>query len=666
MKRGKILLILLLVCVIQTPRVCAEDSATSRPSVDGAEIVYKGKRYSIIVTADSSGRLHIASFRELSSAELPLQNQNQSQGWNQNGEAKRINGLAIGVIAAAPALIAAILAWFIVLVPKRRRRPLVEALSLLELDDPSKFDQVERLLQQALIAGLRAADVADARFALAYVRTRMGEHAEAATVLIEAGNDAEMDADTAYLLLYLRVKLKQWDEAENLYKQYAPKLNEMLETKMLLGIALLHRARQFWSRRDIAIAIRYYGQLRKLGILLEHVPAHIDQHEVVLGMMLLFDRKFEDAATHFEGAIAAAGQEKKPVYPGQVGVLLCRWRRGERAGIDAELGELVKSARKALPDPSRNAKSGSAKVRCTQCQSTFTVDRMSLHRTLNCAECKRVFIAREISGDETTAKAELLLDDDAILLRDLCMLHCMSLLASWAELSSKSVLTTEDRKELSRRLEQVRRIDPSFADAPLVDGLIQYYFDHEDEDRRKTAIEMLELSIFLGANAPELLNLVSREKRAMELESQTMQILLSMLRQYLQNSDVPEELRRKLLQQLQRYPAFRQQCKETAIVSDGDTAPSIQQIRDRVALAAMRLPRLINAMRNQVDDELRQAIDSMTHEITERSSVVTEGVKKLQEKEEEMMATVSEALLLEEETTEEGAAVQPGENDGKE
>src|SRR5260370_561068 len=69
---------------------------------------------------------------------------------------------------------------YLVVQPRRRRRPLIEALAILESDRKAEFERAEDLLRRVLESAVRRRDLAEARFARTYALARLGRYRAAA------------------------------------------------------------------------------------------------------------------------------------------------------------------------------------------------------------------------------------------------------------------------------------------------------------------------------------------------------------------------------------------------------------------------------------------------------------------------------------------------------
>jgi tetratricopeptide (TPR) repeat protein len=210
--------------------------------------------------------------------------------------------LILGIVAPFAVLVAGVAYYFLLWIPRKKRRPLYEAYGILERDDQYEFTRAEQLLNQALITGLKAEDISDARFALAYVRTRLGRFAEASVVMQELAASGKLCGEAVYLDLWLQSHQKNHLRVMEIHQEHSELLNDILDTKLIVGIALLRQAKLLWARKEIDDALHYFDQLRRMGVLTEEIPQQIEDQRVIFGIIALFDNDFSTARQHFDSA----------------------------------------------------------------------------------------------------------------------------------------------------------------------------------------------------------------------------------------------------------------------------------------------------------------------------------------------------------------------------
>ncbi len=550
------------------------------------------------------------------------------------------------VLAALVLALAGLALYFLAWVPYRRRKPLREALEILRRQDADEYPRAEGLLSRALEAGLRRADVAEARFALAYVRAQLGRFAEAAGVLSDLVSAPRPGPEAVYLYLWLQSKLKDHEKVERVYEQHGEALGDLLDTKLIAGIAYLHRARQAWAEKAVDGATHYFKRLRALGVLTEEIPKHIDQHQVLLGIMALFDRSLDEARKHFAGAVKTAEGEKQPTVPGRLGLLLCDWRSSEVPDVDGPLAALIEElpgAKEALaPEPEPEG----LVVACPSCGAKYRIKPDAVGKKVACRGCKTNFAVRAPApaAPPATNKAEL--DGDALLLRNALLLHAVSLLCTWLRLPAKRGLPDEQRRTFRERLRRTRKVDPALGDCHLLEGLVAYYFARNDAERTE-AVGCLERAAKAEVSVPEVLDLLQREQKLADARRNSLTLFLDLVRKYLSDSAVPEALRRELRDHLAGRRGLADLSRVDLKCGEDQAAPSVQDLQNRGGLIHRRVktivqPRLAEA---KVDAAEQEAITKEMTTLDAATRSLTENVGRLEQAEMKLLEKAGEFLF---------------------
>jgi len=469
--------------------------------------------------------------------------------------------LLLGAIAAAY--------YFLVAEPRRKRRPLLAALALLggePTDD--QLQEAEKLLSEALTKGMRPADIAQAQFALAFVRARLGKYSQALSVLSDLERTTpELDPETRYLLLWLHHKESHDEDVTRIYEQGSAAMCDMLDARLLAGIGHLRLARQHWARREIKAAVAQYERLRKLDVLTDQIPERIDDESITIGVMSLFDGNFAEAARHFQAAVDEAEKKGTPTTLGEVGLLLCEWREPGGKDIDGRLGQLV--------------------------------DRV--HGEVSPAP----------SGPDTGG--ERVLTDDQLLARDVALWHAVSLVRRWPSALPKGQgLPPDERKCMDERLKRVERYDASMPDPKLIAGLLDYFLSTGDPAKAEAGVAALNEALARGATLPEARGIVEREKRE---QKQGIERYLVLVKQFLKSPEVPLKYRAELRARLDQFKQFRDTHGDVELSAEC-TSPSLQEVRDQSVAVRQRvqrivLPRVARAGDSRAAQELKQLLESL-------------------------------------------------------
>jgi rhodanese-related sulfurtransferase len=502
--------------------------------------------------------------------------------------------IAVGVPLLA---LVALLLHFLVLVPRRKRRPLLEALEIIAGDASPRFPEAAELLGRALTSGLRPADLEEARFALGYVRVRLGQYTEASAVVADLPSERQ---EVVYLNLWLCVRRKEYEAAERLYEQHARLLGDYLHTRDLAGVVFLSRARQLLES-DTDRALYYFDRLRKLGVLKDKLPTDIEDHQVVLGIEALFEKSFPEARKRFSEARTAAEREHKPTLHADLGLLLCEWRESDRPDIDERLSAVVGSLQKAQAD-------------------------------LGAAPDER---------GEPGEKVRLL--------RGVFLWHAVSLLFSWLRHPAKSGLPAEQRQELETRLARVAQVDPRMSDPQLLLGLIGYFFA-ADQDDRHTALELLDQTTRSQVHLPEVHLLVERERKVAEAEKKSLDTFLALVRHYLADRGVPLELRQQLRERLERFSRFRTLGDEIVLEeAEEEAAASVRDLNSRGEVTYRRVQTIVKSRLAKEAPETSRPIEGLLEQLRQTTADLTRTAEGLERTEQQLMAVTGEFLLDEEE-----------------
>jgi rhodanese-related sulfurtransferase len=514
---------------------------------------------------------------------------------------------AVGVIAIA---FIGTLLYFLVWVPRRKRRALGEALESLATEETEELERAEELLSRALTAGLKSAELSIARFALAYVRARLERYAEAAALVREIPDEYRTPEDV-YLELWLEAKQDHHAEVVRLYDEHAEALNGLLDAKMITGLALFQEGRSHLARRETELALSIFQRLKKLDVLKGKLPSDMDDHQVLLGIQSLIDKNTDDAEKRFKGAEQVArDQGKSTVYP-RLGLLLCRWRAEARPEIDDELGATLQQMEADLA-PGPAGRNGSADAE-----------------------------ERSPAGQPS---------DEERLLRDVRLWFAVSRLFLWLRLPEREGLPDEERLEVERRLAKTSEIDPEMGDVHLLAGLLEYYFA-EDDQKRHAALERLEKALETDVNLPEVRYLVDRERKLAEAAANSLESYLKLVRDYLADDGVPLELRRRLKERLDRFRRFKEFGEADLQVGEGDYVPTLQDYQTRGALMRRRVRNIVEPRLKdpKQKDELEE-IQKQIKQLEEHTDALAESAREVERSEQGLMVVTGEFLLEEDET----------------
>jgi tetratricopeptide (TPR) repeat protein len=553
--------------------------------------------------------------------------------------------------------------YFFVIQPRRKRRLMIEALEIILKDDAANFSRAEELLCEALTKGMRAKDIAETRFALAYVRARMNRFAEAAAALSELLKKAKRDREMIYLDLWIQSRLKSNENVERIYQEHSATLGDMLDAKLIAGIAYLRKARLHWGRREVDGALHYFEELQKLGVLTDEIPSHVDEHEIVIGIMSLFDGNVDEARKHFSAAVATAEEQAKPSTHGRLGLLLCDWRTTENRDIDGALSKELSDI-----ESSYTLVNESASAKCTHCDKKYKVRKDQAGKKLRCTSCKRMFsLALIAPGDDEQGLDDLerLLSDEELLLRNVRLWYAVSLLFTWLCLPARSGLPPKAREEFFRRTSKVKEVDPAIPDAFLLEGLISYYFATSDEER-EAAVKEMDKAATNGVNVPEVLYLLDREKRLAELQRDGLNRFFVLVKNYVSDKSRPEDLRRQLKERLERFERFKRMGEMDLVKGEPDLEPSVRDIELGTEILLRRVrdnlePRLVEA-----DENDRVMIKKLIRRLDSSSKTLSRRVKRQQDTEQKLLVVGGQFWFRDEEPAAEQSAQEDSEQQAEE
>jgi hypothetical protein len=515
----------------------------------------------------------------------------------------RVLGIVAGVGGLLLVAVVGVLVYFLVMVPGRRRRPLVKVLQELERgEDPTTLADTEQVLVNVAASGLKRDDLRVARFALAYVRARLGRYSEASSTLDDLVHSGDQSLETTYLRLWVDHHMDDPERVERTYLSAGEFLLEILDARLVVGIALLKRARSLWRERLFDAAVEYFNRLRELDVLTEAIPKRMDDHRIALGFASLYDNDLSGAREQFNNVVRTVHETGASDVPARLGLLLATWRESECPDVDGELGALVKTMQ----------------------------------------ESETVGASERESGGPISGAGGGVPGEDELLLRNLLLLHAISLLHTWRRLTERSGMPAGGFEALNERLKRVEQTDPAMVDPRLLRGLIGYYFAIGSAERDQ-ALADLESALEGGVHLPEVIDLVERERRLDVARERAMERFLAIVRDYLADRGIPVEVRRVLQERLKRLSRFESLTELELDATDIDAAPSIVDLQARSALLSRHVRMFVSADMERGDTEVARLIEALGAE-TER---VRRSADALDQAEQDVMVFVGEYLLAE-------------------
>jgi hypothetical protein len=238
------------------------------------------------------------------------------------------------------------------------------------------------------------------------------------------------------------------------------------------------------------------------------------------------------------------------------------------------------------------------------------------------------------------------LSGESILLRNMLLLYSVSLLHYWhATHDTGNLLQQEERDELEKRLGKVIAIDSNMPDPRIILGLIDYWFFNEGS--KNEAVKMLEES---QTTIPEIIRLITKEKANEELEHKKLDNFLAIVREYVNNNEIPQHIKLELLAKLERFSKFKDKgisITQERIDTDGATIASLQ---NRQAIMRKKMDRIVKSISAE-NKEKAKVLNSLMIDISDASKNIKAHAEKLESSEQELLVNTGEFLLRDEEVS---------------
>lgn len=638
-----------------------DDGIAQGATVEFLELVYQGQTIRVPIKDGQIGQINIGdSVWQLSMSPLASETHAATSGGGAQGglpdspPERSISLSTVLLVAIMAALLLGVLGYFFVFEPMRRRKPLRQALQIIQKNQRPQFPHAEELLDQSLLAGLRKKDIAQARFALALLRAIVGKPEEAATVLSDLEkSEAEIDRPAAYLMLWVHARLKKHERVERIYSEYGGVLKGFRQSSLIASISYLALASLRMTRREINGALHYYDQVRKLEVLADEIPGHLDDHEVVTGIVSLFEKNKDEAEKHFQAAVKTAAQREKPTCMGRLGLLLCKWQEQNSSEVDEELGRILMDMQ---PAPAATVKSLIPAL-CPHCGKAYRVNATYEGKKIQCKGCRRRFPVEEHEEAEPEQNGEQqeenlvedrLLSEDDLLLRNARLWHCFTRLFTWLDFEENSGLPEPERELLLKRLHDVSELDPDMGDPYLIEGLIRYYFAESEEDR-KLGHQLIGKAVDREVHVPEVLQLLDRVNKLANLSEQSLTYFHQLSTQYAGNAEVDPELRQRFVRNMNRFSRFRSLGEVEPLPAEESVAPSLENLQGRGQILQTRVSNIVRYRLTDEDSSLKEEIGERLGELHERSQALVEDTRAFQQAELGLMESTGEFLFSDDE-----------------
>jgi hypothetical protein len=512
--------------------------------------------------------------------------------------------VTVVLIVVSVLLLAACLAgtwYFLVVVPGRWREPLHQAFTVLGRDQHQRADleAADHLLDEAMNAGPRGRDLADARFAHAFVRAMLGTYRSdrywaAVTAVDSLATASGLDPAGAHLAVWLQHRLDRYERAVELYREHEAMLADRQDVRRAAASSHLHLASAAWRRRETAEAMNHFDRVRHLGVLTDEIPKAADNLHVLKGIQLFFDHRRPDARDAFDAARTRAEEHGQSTVEAELGLLACDWETVDPQELDRRLD--------GMPEPAAQPRSNT-----------------DYRRQLETA---------------------------VVLLRVMVLLRCLA-----TRPKQTGELSYDDRTELAERLDRLIEVDPELGDPFLVEGLLVYYFA-EDEVQRETALATLERGIGLnGAKAitvPEVLHLVEKE-RALGGQGDALSRFLGLVHEFLADPAVPSRHRDDLRSLRDRFSRFADDLGEDLPLPQRPDSPT--ELRQRIDVVRRRIELILYPRLRDLPDNApaRSLVREQLAELDEVAGRYAAEAELLHQREHALVMKTGEFLLPQEE-----------------
>ena len=508
---------------------------------------------------------------------------------------------------------AAVVIYFKCYLPRKQIKPYREALRLVKAE---RFDEALPLLTQVeskLPDRLRR----EARFFIAFAHFKLKNLKEAEHVLDGLHRENPKDAQSAYLLAYMRVEAEEYDEAEPVL--LAMEKNGQLDlyhAKRLLGIVEFRRAIVALNEGHVDGAAALFEKVEQLGDFAAQIPPGLRDRHIALGTKALFDKDLTQAQRQFTSLEQAAEKEPEAqraakLAIAKLGLALTAWIEDTQESDEKVERLLVEAARLLDAD-------GPLDLPWPE-------------------EEKDQDLASQLS--ELDAKAGQTADEKQRerCLRDLHFLRGATVLRAWRRLEPAAAQEQiqERYKDALSRFACARARDEQFSDVFLVVGLLTYYL-HNPGPERGRGVDLLERAQKLGMREPDAMEIINNRARIERANADAVDLYLQVLDKYLNDDTVRAEVRFSLLNRLNRYRRIQGWDKRPDIANARRIEPTVAEMRDRSELLLVRVEQIISS----------QSSADESHKIRQLSNMIKQDGQHLYEQAMTIERNESELLAL--------------------
>lgn len=461
------------------------------------------------------------------------------------------SGSSLPLVLVVVALLGlAALAYFRVLVPRRRRQAYEQALAQMDTGEFRRALPALTRLEGQLPPKLRA----EARFHVAFALFRIDSLDEAEHRLAALHRENPAEESVCYLLAYLRVTRCDHEGAESILDA-AMADGHLTGRRMrkLYAVVKFQRAAEAVADGRLDAAAELFAKVERLGEFVDRIPADLRNRHLALGTQALFDKDVSAARDHFE-SLRTTSLEPAQLASVHLGLALAEWLDPSPDSGDRIEQLLAESAR--LLDPG--------------------------------GDLEKDWPATT-PGSAAENLAALGEERDPVL-RNIHFLRGMA------------AVRAGDLPAAVRRFACAH--DPGFSDVHLVVGLIKYHQGDPEE-----GVTLLRHAQKLGAREPELRRIIAGHQQPGQ---QAMAQYLDVLDTFAGDDAVLAQVRTALTDRLTRFRKPRDWDHRPDIATRA--TPTIDDLGDRSAILRERVTQLLasgtpnlDAARSLADDLERDA-----------------------------------------------------------
>ena len=501
--------------------------------------------------------------------------------------------------------------------PRSRMVPYRQAVDMIATD---RYRQA--LLKLTELEGqLPDRNRAEARFFIAFALYRSGDGDGAAYHLTALHQERPDDRDVTYLLAYLRMEQRRYEEADRVLEGVDPTDRDDARLCKLRSVVAFHRARQLLREGRVDTAAEMFEQAEQLGGFGDDVPDDLRSGHLVLGTRALFEQDLKTARAQFEGLVETVRTGPRPdAWMGamaELGLALATWIERSPGAPTAVEGGLTDVVRRLDADAA------------TEEAWPDAADGPSLIEKLRA-------LHQANADEDRQAKPTRLL-------RDIHFLRGMAVLRAWAEAEDPARERDTLLPRAVSRFACARRLDPRFADPYMVVGMLRYHLARGPAERVQ-AIAELQQARNLGARDPELLRILNRERRVAQNGGADD---VQMFDRYVAEGSLPHAARSDLVRKLSRYGKARSSDERPELALPEQSTPTVTELKDRLGLLSERVSRLI-AQRPSPDghDELATARD-LAQALEDDTKALYEQAESIKRREAQLLVLLADWLLPE-------------------